>query len=104
MLMLHIKRLDENTLANKIYKEQQAEQWPGLAQETTLICQELGIESVHETNLSYKKYRELLLKACHTLNKERLLRQAEDKEKCRRISQENYGEKAYIKNEKIQYV
>ena len=32
------------------------------------------------------------------------MRQAEDKEKCRRISQENYGEKAYIKNEKIQYV
>ena len=104
MLMLHIRRLNGSTLANKIYEEQRAKQWPGLAEETKSICQKLDIECVHETNLKTKKYRKIVLKACHKKNKERLKRQAEGKEKCWRIAEDDYGKKAYIKNENIQQV
>ena len=38
------------------------------------------------------------------MNKERLKKQAEGKEKCWRVAQDDYGKKAYIKNENIQQV
>ena len=44
MLMLHIRRLDESTLAHRMYREQRANAWPGLAQETQSICEQLEVE------------------------------------------------------------
>merc|ERR1712016_22186 len=38
MLVLHIRSLDDNTLAKKIYNQQVEEGWPGLAKETKEIC------------------------------------------------------------------
>ena len=43
MLMLHVRRLDENTLAHRMYKEQKENAWPGLAEETQRISQELEV-------------------------------------------------------------
>ena len=68
MLVLHIRRLDEDTLARKTYEEQLANKWPGLAAETEEICLELSIESVHSTILTKKQYRQIVLKACHVKN------------------------------------
>ena len=51
LLVLYIRSLDEDTLAGRIYKEQNAKNWPGLVQETKYICRELEIED-HTTVLN----------------------------------------------------
>ena len=64
MLVLHLRSLDKDTLASRIYEEQKRHRWPGLVQETVKICLRLKIEDVNETNLSRNQYRSLALQAC----------------------------------------
>ena len=52
MLILHIRSLGEETLAQKVYNEQKKEGWPGLAKETKEICEELGIVDCNTPHLS----------------------------------------------------
>ena len=101
ILVLHIRSLDEETLARKTYEEQKANNWPGLAKETRQICQSLSIEDVNITKLTKKKYRKLITKACHIENEKRLRKQAEGKVKCTKIENEKYGKKDYIKDKDI---
>ena len=49
LLILHIRSMQEDTLAKKIYMEQKKLNLPGLAKETTLICQSLNIEDCNTT-------------------------------------------------------
>ena len=104
MLVLHIRRLGEKTLARMIYEEQISENWPGLVQETEEICQELKIESVHTTEMNSRMYRKVVSVACHIKNEQLIRSQAEGKVKCDKISQEKYGKKDYIKNNQIHHV
>ena len=104
MLLLHIRRLGEETLAGKVYQEQKLNKWPGLVKEADLICDELSVESVQSTKLSAKVYRAKLVQACHKLNDKRLKKQVEGKTKCDRINNEKYGKKSYIQNNKIHNV
>ena len=41
--VLHLKQLDEESLASQVYKEQITNKWPGLAEEVENICSELGM-------------------------------------------------------------
>ena len=50
MLVYHIRKLLESSLANMVYLEQVANKWPGLAGEVTAICEDLKIEQVHDTD------------------------------------------------------
>ena len=101
MLVLHMRRLDDKTLARKIYEEQVAKQWPGLAKEAVEICQELCVESVHSTELGSKAYRAIVAKACHKKNEERIRKKAEGKIKWARIPREEYGKKGYIEKKQL---
>ena len=101
MLMLHVVSLDEDTLANRVYKEQRSNNWPGLAQETEEICRKLGIESVHTTRLNSKNYRKVVTNALHKENESRLLNSVENKKKCQKMSTEKYGRKVYLKEKDI---
>ena len=101
MHMMHIICLDEETLANKIYREQMSNNWPGLAKETEDICTKLGIESVHATRLDAKTYRKVVTEAVHEENKRRLLKAAENKTKCENMTKEDYGKKEYLKEKSI---
>lgn len=49
----------------RVYREKCEEEWPGLARETKIICEELDIEDCKTTLLSKNKYRILLTEACH---------------------------------------
>ena len=98
MLILHIRRLGDDSLAGKVYKEQKLQKWPGLAEEADHICEKLSIESVHTTKLSSKVYRRKVEEACHKVNEERLRKQAEGKTKCEHIMTESYEKKAYIRD------
>ena len=88
-------------MAFKIYREQKAHNWPGLAQETTLICKELSIEDCNSTTLGKTDYKTLLINACHLKNEERLRLMA-TKNKWARITQEKYGKQNYIQNTTIE--
>ena len=101
MLVLHVRKLGEETLANQVYMEQRSQEWPGLADEADKICIELGIESVHVTDLCSRAYRALAIKACHLINETRIKKQAEGKDKCAIIFKEQYGSKDYLKNSQI---
>ena len=57
---MHIRSMEDNSLAKKVYDQQKEEGWPGLAKETRKICEELGIEDCNTTNLNGKEYKELV--------------------------------------------
>ena len=92
MMILHIRSLDETSLARRIYEQQKENNWPGLARETKDICTSLNIEDCNITQIGRNKYREYVTQACHKLNEERLRSKGLDI-KCARISTEEYGKK-----------
>ena len=100
LLVFHIRSLDSDTLANRVYVEQKEKGWPGLYQETVSICKQLEIEDVNSTRLSKTKYKHILNKACHKKNEERLRLQASDI-KCSHMKKEKYGKKEYLDNQNI---
>ena len=104
MLILYIRNLDNGSLAKRVYLEQKIEHWPGLAKETEEICRQLKIENVHETSLKKTKYRKIALKACHQLNKQRILSKADGKIKYKLIQYEDYGIKNYVKKQQIDQI
>ena len=100
-MLVHIRSLDENILAKKIYNEQRKEGWPGLAKETKEICEELGILDCNTTNMSKREYKDLVNAALLMKDEEYLRKEAEGKRKCLKIMEERYGKKKYISNNKI---
>ena len=101
MLMHHVRSLEGDTLARRMYEEQRTNNWPGLAQETEQICQELEIESVHATRLDARMYRKVVTEAIQKTNEKRLRAQAENKAKCVKSFAGSYGKKSYIKEKSI---
>ena len=98
MMVLHIRSLDEETLAYRIYKEQQEKSWPGLAMETKQICEDLGVTDCNSTTLSKHKYRKIVTEACHERNRQMLLSAATEV-KCARMKTEEYGKKRLYRKE-----
>ena len=101
MMIIHLRSLDKDTLANKIYEEQKSNEWPGLCGETRAICKELGIEDCNQTRLGKQKYKDIVVAACHMKNEE-TLRSTATEGKCHRISGEEYGRKKYLKETNIE--
>ena len=60
MLVLHLRSLDEDSLARRFYEEQKANNWPGLVKEAQEICQKLDIECVTATGLDAKNFRKVV--------------------------------------------
>ena len=102
MLVMHIRNLDETSIANQIYKEQKEKQFPGLALETKIICQNLHIEDCNKTLLNKTKYSQIVTRALHIKNEQMLRLLAHGK--CERINREEYGKKEYISSKDIQSV
>ena len=101
LLVLHLRTLEEDSLAGWAYKEQIKNGWPGLASEAKEICKTLKIEDVNQTVLGKKEFMKLVTLALQVKDKENILRKAEGKEKCKRIFDECYGKKAYISEAKV---
>ena len=68
MLVSYIRNLEENSFARRIYEEQIKHNWPGLAKEARIICEELNIEDVNITKEGKMIYRKIVLSACHQKN------------------------------------
>ena len=103
-MILHLKELDENSLAAQIYKEQVEKGWPGLAKEAKQICEELDIEDVNSSTLSTSEFKRLVTGAIKTKDESILREQAQNKTKCHNIMKEDYGKKEYLNDKKIEDV
>ena len=101
MLVMHLRQLGEDSLASRIYKEQVAKDWPGLAKEAKEICQKLKIEDCNKTSLSKKEFKAMLKSALCEKDKEMLQEEAMTKKKCEMIMKDKYGKKEYISKEKL---
>ena len=95
-LSLHISRLDEDTLAKKVWEEQKVYGWPGLVSEAEYIANELGVDRVEDTSSSKKVYRQEVTEACYKYDERMLRERMKDKKKCEKILSEGYGRKAYF--------
>ena len=104
LLVLHLRQLDEESLASRVYKEQLANKWPGLAEEVEKICKQLGVESANSCRLDIKSYKKMITEACHKKNEERIRENTNNSIKCERIKKEEYGRKKYLKETNINYV
>ena len=93
-MILFIRGQGTDTLSRNIYEQQKLNKWPGLAEETSKICQVLNIEDVNLTKRDPHKYMNIVLEALHKKNEECLRRLATGK--CERISGEIYQKKDYI--------
>jgi hypothetical protein len=100
-LVIHIRSLNGDTLARKVYEEQREKGWPGLALETKNICAELRIEDCNTTKLPKKEYIGLLSLACMVKDEETLRGMALGKVKCERIMDDTYGRKKYFTQSSI---
>ena len=99
-LALHIVRLSEDSLANRIWKLQMLYEWPGLAAEVKEITRKLGIGDVNTTELSKTEFRKTVTAACHQMNEVRLREEMSGKKKCEKILAEGYGRKEYFRKKK----
>ena len=99
LMVLHLRSLNQDTLASQVYIEQKTNKWPGLAEETHIICEELGIEDCNITQKDRVSYKKSAIAACHKKNEEYMRRLA--KGKCERINHEEYGMKEYLRKKSI---
>ena len=104
MLILHLREVDESSLASRIYHEQLAKGWPGLAKEGTDICKELDIEDVNTTDLTKSEFKRVIQGALQTRDEVMMRENAENKTKCEEIMKESYGKKLYLSENKIEDV
>ena len=69
-MVLHLRSLNHDTLASQVYIEQKTNKWPGLAEETNIICEELGNEDCNITQKDRVSYKKGAIAACHKKNEE----------------------------------
>ena len=99
MLIRHLRGLDTDALARRVYEEQKQNNLPGLAKETAKICHELKIPDCNEANiwqLSSKEYRKMVTERCRELDMIRMMEEAGNMDKCAMIMKEPYGRKPYL--------
>ena len=104
MMILHLRNLDESSLASKIYKEQLEKGWPGLAREGKEICEELEIENVNETKMGKNDFKRLVNNSIKIYHEKMLREQAQEKTKCSHIMKDGYGKKDYMNTDVIEKV
>ena len=60
LLIMRIKKHDENTLCRQIYEEGKKHDWPGLGQEVADICNVLGIPDVNTEEISKSEVKQAI--------------------------------------------
>ena len=84
----HLRGLDPDSLARRIYQEQRERAWPGLARETTEICRQLGIPDCNTADILAtrdKEYRKMITESCKQYDKRKMEKEMEGMEKCEKI-------------------
>ena len=100
-MVMHLRSLDESSLARRIYEEQKARKWPGLAKETSSLCNKLEVEDCNTTRLGKNEYRKLFIKACRIKHEAKMKDDGSKLVKCERILVDDYGMKTYFQNKNV---
>ena len=101
MLAHHLLSLGEDTIGRRMYEEQMASKWPGLAQEVEVMCSKLNLPKLDSCWMDAKNFRKLVTSACHKENEKRLRNLSNSIKKCSNIKKEEYGKQSYILKEKL---
>ena len=59
-IVQRIMQMDKNTLCKEIYEEGKANGWPGLGQEVTNICKEIGLPDLNENMITKSLIKEAI--------------------------------------------
>ena len=66
--MLHLRNLENTTLAGQVFSEQKENNWPGMSEETRLIFENLDLEDCNIIKLCKNQYVKTLNSALHQKN------------------------------------
>ena len=98
MMILHLRGLEESSMASRIWKEQRTWGWPGLSKEVTEICEDLDVTDTNEMDFeeSEKKIiRKTIKEACRDKDEKEL--KARMGKKCENMKDEDCRIKPYFK-------
>ena len=93
----HLKPLNEEDIAAKVWKEQQTSDWPGLAKEMKKICEDLAIDDVTSSNYSKMELRRIINKACKYRDIKDIREGMERMMKLEELKLGDYEAKPYLK-------
>ena len=98
-LMVHLKKLDQSSLAKQVLDEQIRHDWPGLAKEAKEICQKWKMENVtreEEEVKSKKVWKRMIQKKAKEEEGKELRERMKTYQKLQDKIEEDYGKKAYF--------
>ena len=104
MTLHHIKSLDRSSLAWRIWREQEDNNWPGLAREVREICKVLEIPDVNTLDMTKPELRRLLKKACERKDEEETRSDMEKMTKMEDVREEDCRLKPYMRELDLQSV
>ena len=81
-----LQRLEESTLAARVYREEIKLGWPGLASEVKYICSEIGLPNINDNNISKEDIKE----AIFFFNYRTMKYEMEKSFKCEEVKNEDF--------------
>ena len=97
-LVFHIRNMNDEALAKKIYIHQLKYGWPGLVRESIKICEELGIPDVTMVKATAKELKIMVKEACRIKDEKELKERINNMDKLEFIKKEDTRRKKYIEN------
>ena len=101
MLVLHIRKLPQASLANQVYREQLSNKWPGLAKEASVICDALEVESVHDTDMTKNGFKKILKESCLERDEKEMREKMASMSKCEAIRRDEFKIQEYMKSNSL---
>ena len=98
MMILHLRVLDEESLASRIWTEQRNWGWPGLTREVSSICKALNIPDMNEIDFEVsekKQIRKMVSEACR--EKDEIDMKSKMGSKCEEMKDQDCRIKPYLK-------
>ena len=99
MMILHLRGLEESSMASRIWKEQRTWGWPGLCREVTEICEALEVMDTNDMEFEEKEkkhIRKTITRACREKDEKEL--KANMGKKCEGMKDEDCEIKPYLKD------
>ena len=104
MMIHHLKNLSDSSLAKQVWREQLQQDWPGLAREASIICEELGIKNVNESQTGRQELKTLVNNACRGRNERELKEQMQGMSKMEDLMSQDCNAKPYLESKSLNEV
>ena len=97
-----LKNMQDGTLAKEIFNDQVKRGWPGLAKETTQICQDLELPNIIQERIGKRNWESLVKKAAKEKQEEELKEEVDSKTKLAEIKYEDMKRKDYFHQKSLE--